>query len=60
MTIQRFYHQAEPRMTECHDCGETRLCAVVISDPEPDTGYRDEYALCSDCKAVHDKRYLFA
>lgn len=46
----RFYHSVPARITECHDCGAMTECEVVISDPEPETGYRDEYALCEGCK----------
>jgi hypothetical protein len=54
--VKRFYYQAIPRVTECHDCGETQLCEVVISDPEPETGYVDECAICEPCKNGDTKR----
>lgn len=48
--MERFYHQAPAKVTKCYECGETTTCEVVISDPEPETGYVDEYALCEGCK----------
>jgi len=32
------------------------MCEVVVSDPEPETGYVDEYALCEACKNGDTKR----
>lgn len=45
------------KVTECHDCGETRMCEVVMADsPEPETGYRDEYVICEACRNGDTKR----
>lgn len=54
--VKRFYYSVPAKVTECHDCGETRMCEVVVSDPEPETGYVDEYALCEACKNGDTKR----
>lgn len=56
--MKRFYYEAPAKVTECHKCGETCMCDVVVSDPEPETGYVDEYALCTDCKELESRRYI--
>ncbi len=43
--------------SECHECGETVMCEVAVSDPEPETGYVDEYALREACKNLADSKY---
>lgn len=47
--MNRFYHSAPIKTTECHHCGEIKVCEVLISDPEPETGYVDEHAICGEC-----------
>jgi hypothetical protein len=45
------YIPAPAKVTECHNCGETVMCEVIVADSiEQETGYRDEYALCEVCK----------
>jgi hypothetical protein len=45
------YYQAEARETFCGVCGSLTLCDVLIADHrEPETGYLDELALCSECR----------
>lgn len=53
--MTRFYHALPAKVTECYECGDTVLCEIVVSDPEPETGYRDEYAVCRTCK-IRDPR----
>ncbi len=50
--MTRFYHNAAWEVTECHKCGEVRLCEILVADsPERETGYVDEYAFCEECGA---------
>lgn len=39
---------------ECHDCGEKKVCTRITTEPERETGYRDEVDLCGQC---FDKRF---
>lgn len=45
------YWQCPPRFEECHDCGEVKMCNIYQAEPEEETGYRDEIALCEACDA---------
>ena len=50
--MTRFYNNAACEVTECHKCGEVRLCEILVADsPEPETRYVDEYAICEECGA---------
>lgn len=49
--MRTIYRSAPAKITECYECGETRLCEVLVADSaEAETGYRDEYAICESCK----------
>jgi hypothetical protein len=53
------YSKAPAMVTECHRCGETVMCDVVIADsPDPETGYVDEYAECEECRNNARRKYL--
>jgi hypothetical protein len=44
-------YQTEGRETLCEVCGYRTLCDVLAVDyRETETGYLDEFALCSECQ----------
>jgi hypothetical protein len=57
------YSLLRSHVTECESCGFTRQCNVyVANEREAETGYLDEYAICSECETDRDDneiaRYL--
>ena len=44
-----YYQRNE--IAECYECGEKCVCEVHIAEqPDPETGYIDEWAICEHCK----------
>lgn len=45
------YTQKPAKVTECHVCGEVRMCDIYVADyGEAETGYVDEYVVCAHCE----------
>ncbi len=54
------YVNAPAKVAECYECGETRVCEVLIAaSPEAETGYVDEYAICEACKNYDPRKEPF-
>lgn len=48
------YWECPPRFEECWRCGEDKMCRIFQGEPERETGYRDELALCEECAEKED------
>lgn len=42
---------------ECIDCGEKKVCTRITGEREQETGYVDEYDICSECWAKRHPYY---
>ena len=49
--MTRGFHLVEAKECDCSVCGEVSICAIMVAnEPERETGYVDEYAICGPCE----------